>query len=605
VRTAIYETMSAAHRSGAHRRAAGLLADRGADPEQIASHLLLIPPAGERFVVAVMRSAADRALSRGGAQEAAAYLRRALAEPPDAADRAATLAELGVIEQAVDMPAAIQHLREAVSLTEERGRLAAVAHECGRALGQCNMNAEAIEMLRIAIDRAAEDYPDLREQATADLINASWTDPEFLPIAKELLAGVRDEELFGGPGSDMLHATLAHIEVRNAVDRARAGALARRAFASGSLEHQPSQHMYLALDALRAAGEHEAALAVYARGLAAARERGDLLNTAGLLSFRGWLLLDRGDLRAAEADVREGLEFSRVAGGLTHIVYSTVFVIDFLLERGDIEEAEPLLAGLGLEGRLPVNFHFLALLNARGRLRLAQRRLAEALTDFEAMREIDEALEMSATALWPWRTSVATALHGLGREDEARMLAAEETEVAARWGDPRRSGIALKILGLLLGGAAGERRLREAVEVLAESPARLEHAKALIELGAALRRRNERSKARQVLREGVELAQQCDAPGVAERGNEELAATGARPRAQLLTGLDSLTASERRVAQLAAEELSNKEIAQQLFVTVKTVEVHLSHVYRKLDIGSRRQLGRALAGSHAQPVAMG
>lgn len=605
VRAAIYETMSTLDRSSAHRRAAGLLADRGADPDQIASHLLFVAPAGDPFVVSVMRSAAARVLGRGGTEEAAAYLRRALAEPPTGSDRAATLTEVGVVERGVDLPAAIEHLREAVGLIEERGQLASAALECGRALGYCNMNAEAIEVLRTAIDRAGEEHPDLREQATADLINASWTDAEFLPTAKELLAGVRDEQLVGGPGSDMLHATLAHIEVRNGVDRARAGALARQALASGSLENHSSQHMYLALDSLRAAGEHEVALAAYARALAAARDRGDLLNIAGLLGFRGWLLLDRGDLRAAEADVREGLEFSRVAGGITHIIYSTVFVVDFLLERGDIDEAETTLGELGLEDQLPVNFHFLVLLNARGRLRLARRRLADALADFEAMREIDEALDMSATPMWPWRPNVATALHALGREDEARELAAEELEVAERWGESRRTGIALRTLGLVLGGPAGERRLREAVEVLASSPARLEHARALIELGSALRRRNERSKARLILREGVELAHRCSAPNVAERGNEELAATGARPRTQLLTGLDSLTASERRVAQLAAEELSNKEIAQQLFVTVKTVEVHLSHVYRKLDIGSRRQLGGALAGSHAEAIAVG
>ena len=471
------------------------------------------------------------------------------------------------------MPAAIEHLREAVGLTEERGRLAAVALDCGRALGYCNMNAEAIEVLRTAIARAGDEDPDLREQATADLINASWTDAEFLPIAKTLLARAREEQLVGGPGSDMLHATLAHIEVRNGVNRAQAAALARRALASGSLENHSSQHMYLALDALRAAGEHEAALAAYARALAAARGRGDLLNIAGLLGFRGWLLLDRGDLRSAEADVREGLDFSKIAGGLTHIIYSTVFVIDFLLERGDIEEAGLMLAGLGLEDRPPQNFHFLVFLNARGRLRLAQRRFADALADFEAMREIDEALEMSATPLWPWRTNVAMALHALGRDDEARELAAEELEVAERWGDPRRTGIALRLHGLILGGTGGERRLREAVEVLAASPAQLEHARGLIELGAALRRRNERSQARETLRHGVELAYRCSALKLAEHGNEELAATGARPRTQLLTGLDSLTASERRVAQLAAEELSNKEIVQHLFVTVKTVEV--------------------------------
>ena len=144
-------------------------------------------------------------------------------------------------------------------------------------------------------------------------------------------------------------------------------------------------------------------------------------------------------------------------------------------------------------------------------------------------------------------------------------------------------------------GQAGELLLREAVEVLADSPARLEHARALVDLGALLRRGNSRSEARKLLRQGIDLAHRCGAIALVARGNEELAATGAHPRTILLSGLDALTASERRVAQMAAEEMSNKEIAQALFVTVKTVEQHLGRVYRKLDIGSRKDLGAALA----------
>jgi DNA-binding NarL/FixJ family response regulator len=145
--------------------------------------------------------------------------------------------------------------------------------------------------------------------------------------------------------------------------------------------------------------------------------------------------------------------------------------------------------------------------------------------------------------------------------------------------------------------------LREAVAVLAGSEARLEHARALVDLGAALRRANQRTEARGRLREGVELARRVGAFRLAERANEEIAATGARPRKVLRTGLDALTASERRVAQLAADGMSNKEIAQTLFVTIKTVEVHLSNAYRKLEIGSRAQLDKALLKPEPSPPA--
>jgi DNA-binding CsgD family transcriptional regulator len=194
----------------------------------------------------------------------------------------------------------------------------------------------------------------------------------------------------------------------------------------------------------------------------------------------------------------------------------------------------------------------------------------------------------------PWRSWAAEGLRLLDRNDEAGTLAGEELALARRWGDPYAIGASLRVLGLVEGGTAGIRLLQEAVEMLAGSEARLEHARALVDLGAALRRANQRTEARERLREAVELARKVGALGLAERANQEIAATGARPRRVLQTGLDALTASERRVAQLAADGMSNKEIAQTLFVTIKTVEVHLTSAYRKLEITSRTQLDKAL-----------
>ena len=182
------------------------------------------------------------------------------------------------------------------------------------------------------------------------------------------------------------------------------------------------------------------------------------------------------------------------------------------------------------------------------------------------------------------------------------MLAADELALARRWGDPHAIGAALHMLGLVEGGTAGIGLLTEAVEVLAGSQARLEHARALVDLGAALRRANQRTEARERLREGVDLARTVGALALAERANEEIAATGARPRKVLQTGVDALTASERRVAQLAADGMSNKEIAQTLFVTIRTVEEHLSHAYRKLEISSRAQLDKALLTTPTSPA---
>ena len=189
----------------------------------------------------------------------------------------------------------------------------------------------------------------------------------------------------------------------------------------------------------------------------------------------------------------------------------------------------------------------------------------------------------------------ALCLHQLGRDAEAAALIEKELDFARVWGAPVGIAVSLRTLGLVTGGPAGLAMLEEAVEILEPTPARVEHARALVEYGAALRRSKRRIEARERLREGVEIAHRLGALALVAQANDELAATGARPRKVVQTGLETLTASERRVAQLAAEDMSNKDIAQALFVTVKTVEVHLSSVYRKLDISSRRQLAPTLA----------
>jgi DNA-binding CsgD family transcriptional regulator len=92
------------------------------------------------------------------------------------------------------------------------------------------------------------------------------------------------------------------------------------------------------------------------------------------------------------------------------------------------------------------------------------------------------------------------------------------------------------------------------------------------------------------------MAHGCNATPIEETARVELVATGARPRRVMRTGVASLTPSELRVARMAAEGMENREIAQRLFLSVKTVETHLGHVYRKLGISSRKELPEALRG---------
>ena len=193
-----------------------------------------------------------------------------------------------------------------------------------------------------------------------------------------------------------------------------------------------------------------------------------------------------------------------------------------------------------------------------------------------------------------WRSDAVRLLTTLDRIDEALALAEEDVARARRFGEPRALGMALRSAGL---ASKDLERLSESVAVLRASPARLELALSLFELGAALRRGGRRADAREPLREAVDVAAECGATAVAARAHDELVAAGARPRRDPIESRSRLTASETRVAKMAAEGMTNREIAQALFLTEKTIEVHLTNTYRKLDIRSRSQLPRALGES--------
>jgi len=194
-----------------------------------------------------------------------------------------------------------------------------------------------------------------------------------------------------------------------------------------------------------------------------------------------------------------------------------------------------------------------------------------------------------------WRSASALAHLQLGQKDEARELAAYDLEIARGFGGAPRLATALRASGLIDGGGGGVALLEEAVSVLEQSPARLDHARALVDLGALLRRRGQRTAATERLRAGMDLAHRCTATTLVQDAAEQLRLAGARPRRIAVSGRESLTPSELRVTELAAQGMGNKQIAQALFVTLRTVEMHLSNSYRKLEISSRAQLPAAIS----------
>jgi DNA-binding CsgD family transcriptional regulator len=233
----------------------------------------------------------------------------------------------------------------------------------------------------------------------------------------------------------------------------------------------------------------------------------------------------------------------------------------------------------------------------RARLLAARRRTRDALEDFLSVGELAGRLSCVCPGFRPWRSQAALAHLALGEPDAARELAESELQLARAFGAPGAVGIAARAAGVVAGGTAGEALLREAEAALATADAPLERARALTELGALLRRADRRAEARPLLAEALDRAHRAGARPLAQQAESELRASGAKPRRVMLTGIESLTASERRVAQLAGEGLTNREIAQTLFVTARTVEGHLTRVFAKLELSGRDRLADALSPS--------
>jgi DNA-binding CsgD family transcriptional regulator len=271
-----------------------------------------------------------------------------------------------------------------------------------------------------------------------------------------------------------------------------------------------------------------------------------------------------------------------------------MFLVPVLLDRGRVDEASDLMTSVPLGEQELSSWQGVIVLANRGRTRVELGELEAGVADLlEADRRM-AAGGCQLSVLCDWVPAAASALLRLGRRDAAHELTSRELNDARRFGTRRRVGMALSACGVVDPVDEGLDQLREAVVTLESSPARLEHARALVNLGAGLRERGRREEAREPLARGLDLADRCGAIALADRAHRELVAAGARPRRRALTGPDSLTPAELRTARLAAEGLTNREIAQALFITTKTVEWQLSHAYAKLGVGGRGELLAAL-----------
>jgi DNA-binding CsgD family transcriptional regulator len=277
-------------------------------------------------------------------------------------------------------------------------------------------------------------------------------------------------------------------------------------------------------------------------------------------------------------------------------MHHAAFLSGVLRERGDLDGARQALDAIDAPSDASDGARYW--LDALAELLLAEERFDDA---YVVATEMERRFPLIANPIdTPARSHRALAIYHLGRHQEGLALAAESLELARRWGAPGGLARALRVLGALE-REDGLVHLRDAVDAAEGSVARLEHAKALVALGASLRRSRSPTAAREPLRRGLELATDLGAQALVRRARYELRAAGARPRTAALTGPAALTPAERRVAERAAAGQTNRAIAEALFVTTKTVELHLRNAYRKLGVRSRRELSGTLGVAPSRP----
>ena len=596
VRTAVYDQIPTHRRACGHRRAARLLDDAEAPVEEIAVHLLAVAPSGEPAVVGILRSAARAALAAGAPESAVRYLGRALAEPPPERVRVEILRQLGAAEVSLHRPAGADHLLAALELSSEPGERAEIARDLAVPLLHSGQVREAVDLLEQATSELAPDDRELRLELEADIIGARRLHPALRPAGLERVRALRAARLRGRTSAERVALSTVALEPDSAggtagesIEYAKRALGAGRLLADAGVE-APS--FWYAASALVLAEAFELADSVLKSALDDARARGSSAGLALGFGFRALLEYRTGRLADAEADARQAIDISpsrRWAGS----VYALMFLIEILLDRGRPEEAAQAVAESGLDHDDGALLPLLLLRHGSGRLRLT---LGETDAGFADMRPAAAQLEAGGfpPQFWPWRSAHALALAAAGESEEALRLADQELRLTRAFGAPGALGVSLRVRGLVAPGGADLDLLHEAVVVLARSGAALEHARAEVDLGAALRRAGRRADSIESLREGLDLAHRCGAAALAARARAELVTAGARPRRDALRGRDALTASELRIARMAAEGRTNREIAQALFVSLRTVETHLTHAYRKLAINSRDALPGAL-----------
>ncbi|MDA8295737.1 MAG: AAA family ATPase [Actinomycetota bacterium] len=594
---AVYESMPAGRRAELHRTCATLAHTSHRSP---LPHLLRAPAPVGAWAVEALREAASEAIRAGAPDAAVGFLRRALEEELNGSERCRMLLELGTAEALARDSAAHAHLQRVLVESQSPDDRVVAAMTLWTMQSFDGRGAEGLAMLRSTISEAPGARADLRLRLELELARATRSLRSTASEGRERILKLRERLDHGtdplarvGLGLvayDLMLANRPAEEVLNLLHRALP-------LDDGVLARGESQLLHLPFYTLIYCEAFTWLAEVIAQFERATARRGAAIGTviadlwSALAAFRCGQMIE-AEARASRA-LAGGIERSWRFGQAA----SQLFLAEIAIERDDLRAAEALSRsawravtdGPDLDEKGWADH----VLHARSLWQLATGDAEGALRLLEDVgHRHDEWLATCPSEL-AWRSNAALSAHQLGDDSAAATYAIAEVELAGAFGARRALGVALRVHGVVTGSEAS---LREAVNVLRDSPALLEHARALYELGRCQLHLGRSDEARGCLRQAIASADELGGLALARRARVQLRAAGGRPRRPSPES-PRLSSAEAKAAHLAASGISNPEVAEALGLSRRTVESHLYSAFKKLGIRSRTELASALASS--------
>ncbi|MGW2153951.1 BREX system ATP-binding domain-containing protein [Nonomuraea sp. NPDC001699] len=568
VRSRVLSTMPAGELERSRRLAARLLNDAGRPVEEICAQLVRLSGLPEPWMLDVLRSAAHAAERDGSVATAVRHLRRLVAADPAGLDVRADLARLVGLDDPVG---AYEMLHAWIEGDDDQRGRARLAVQLAGIAPSAGKEVEAISTLGGILTDLGDDH-ELRTSVRSALSLLGERHRSTRMLSKHVTTMELPESL----AVRSMVAALSGTSARACV------ALARRALSGADVTWAAGPAAYV----LSLADEVGEAVQAVDRMIMYATEHGDDRGRTMALSTRSLILGEAGDLGQALTDATRAVgladERSWPRGGMA----ARTALVVALAQRGDIGRADSNLAELSAFDMEKSLLDYSRVLMTRSQLAAWRGDPEDALAALTACGALLAETGARNPRFVPWWLDAACLLADLDRRNEASEFVEQGEQLAAVWGTTSARGLALLARGAITEGSAGVEVLAESVKTLAGTSARWYLVRAEILLGEALLRADDREGAREHFRQAVRVSVRCGFREPAAKARDRLVAAGGR----MFPSADLLTAAERRVAELAASGATNRELAQALSIAVRTVEIHLTSIFRKLDVSGRADL---------------